>query len=256
MSSNGAYPDEMREAALFTDALRAAVPNRPSQELTATIVPRLAATARTATLEAETQPRRRGSTSPARRSRRVLIAKVAIAVALVPLLLAGLAVAGVTVPSPARDAFHSVGITLPNQPSGHGGTPKTAPSKAQGTSGQEGGNDVSGAAQEKPKGTGGNSTAAHEHARNQHEKAQGKAKGHGQGKAVGLNGSTPPGQAKKSPSGQPGAPPGQTRTPPGQAKKAPQGQRKIPPGQAKKTTQGHAKKTPPGHSKVPPGHSK
>ena len=37
--------------------------------------------------------------------------------AALPLLFAGLAVAGVTVPAPARDAFDRVGIELPNQPS-------------------------------------------------------------------------------------------------------------------------------------------
>lgn len=201
MSTNGAYPDEMRESAHFTDALRAAVPVRPTRELTATIVPQLAAAARAATLEAETQTARRPATSPGRGSRRTLVAKVAIAVALIPLLLAGLAFAGVTVPAPARDAFDSVGITLPNQPSDHRRAPQTTNGKVQGTSQDGGGNEVSSAAQAKPKGKGGNSSAAHEHARKQHEKAQGKAKGHGQGKAVGLNGSTPPGH-----SGQTGPP--------------------------------------------------
>jgi cell division protein FtsN len=240
VSTNGAYPDEMREAALFTDALRAAVPFRPSRELTATVVPQLAAAARTATLEAETQTAGRPATAPVRRSRRALVAKVAIAVALIPLLLAGLAFAGVTVPAPARDAFDSVGITLPNQPSDHRAPPEKLREKVKGLSQGEGGNEVSSAAQAKPKGKGGNSSAAHEHARKQHEKAQGKAKGHGQGNAVGLNGSTPPGQAK---------------TPPGQAKKTAPGQVKTPPGQTK-TPPGHAKKSPPGQAKVPPGHSK
>jgi hypothetical protein len=230
----------MREAPLFTDALRAAVPARPSRELTATIVPRLAATARTATLETETRASRRPAGQPADRSRRGLVAKVAIAVALIPLLLAGLAIAGVTVPAPARNAFDAVGITLPNQPSDHGAAAETTKENVQGTSQGGGGNEVSGAAKAKPKGKGGNSTAAHEHARKQHEKAQGKAKGHGQGNAVGLNGSTPPGQAK---------------TPPGQAKKIAPGQGKSPPGQTK-TPPGQSKKSPPGQAKVPPGHSK
>lgn len=201
MSTNGAYPDEMREAALFTDALRAAVPVRPSRELTETIVPQLAAAARTATFEAETQTARRPATSPVRGSRRALVAKVAIAVALIPLLLAGLAFAGVTVPAPARNAFDSVGITLPNQPSDQPAAQQKVREKVQGASQGGGGNEVSSAAQAKPKGSGGNSSAAHEHARKQHEKAKGKANGHGQGKAVGLNGSTPPGQ-----SGQTGPP--------------------------------------------------
>ena len=99
MSTNGADPNEMREAPLFTDALRAAVPARPSRGLTATIVPRLAGTARMARLETEMQASRRPAGPPADHSRRGLAAKVAIAVALIPLLLAGLAFAGVTVPA-------------------------------------------------------------------------------------------------------------------------------------------------------------
>ncbi len=245
MSTNGAYPDEMREATLFTDALRAAVPARPSRELTATIVPRLAATARTATLETETQASRRPAGQPADRSRRGLVAKVAIAVALIPLLLAGLAFAGVTVPAPARNAFDTVGITLPNQPSDHGAAAETTKEKVQGTSQGGGGNEVSGAAQAKPKGKGGNSSAAHEHARKQHEKAQGKAEGHGQGKAVGLNGSPPPGHSGQtgppahsnaggngggsSGSNSSGKPPNATHTPNGVGN----GQSKTPPGQSK-----------------------
>jgi hypothetical protein len=244
VSGNGAYPGEMEEVALFTDALRAAVPAQPSRELTAAMVPRLAAVARTATIEAETKASRRPAATPVRRSRRALVAKVGIAVASIPLLLAGLAFAGVTVPGPARDAFDSVGITLPNQPADHHQAP-TNKKEPQTTTGEGGGNDVSNAAKTKPKGKGGNSTAAHEHARKQHEKAQGKAKGHDQGKAVGLNGSPPPGQAK--------TPPGQAKTPPGQAK--------TPPGQATKTTPGRTKTSsgqatiPPGQSKTPPGQS-
>jgi len=243
MSTNGASSNEMAEAGPFTQALRAAVPARVDRELTATIVPRLAAAARLSTVEAETRAVGRAQT--VRPGRRALVA-VAIAVALVPLLLAGLAVAGVTVPAPARDAFHAVGISLPNQP------PKTEASEAAGgKTGPRGADDVSGAAQAKP--SGGNSTAAHQHARDQHQKAQGKATGHGQGNAVGLNDSTPPGQSKtppgqsKTPHGQTETPPGQSKTPPGHAKQSPAEETDIPPGQAK---------TPPGQSKTPAGQSK
>jgi hypothetical protein len=242
VSTNGAFPDEMKEVALFTEALRAAVPAPPSRELRATLVPRLAATARSSTIEAETQTTRRAPVlEPGRpRSRRALVAKIAIAVALIPLLLAGLAFAGVTVPGPARDAFDSVGITLPNQPA----EPNPAPPipKSSAPSGGQGGNDVSNAAQAKAKGKGGNSAAAHEHARQQHEKARGKAKGHSQGKAVGLNESTPPGHdgqtgppAQSNAGGSPGshgsskAAPHTPHTPNGTA----QGHTKTPPGQSK-----------------------
>jgi hypothetical protein len=52
-----------------------------------------------------------------RRLRAGLIARVGIAVAMVPVLFAGLAVAGVTLPGPARDAFDRLGLELPNQAS-------------------------------------------------------------------------------------------------------------------------------------------
>ena len=245
MSDNGAYPDEMNEMAVFTDALRAAVPAQPSRDLTAALVPRLAATARSSTIEAEawTSRRTQGLRPGRPRSRRALAARVAVAIALIPLLLAGLAFAGVTVPRPARDVFHSVGITLPHQPSDHRPAPAPTGRGAENTTGPQGENGASNATQAKP---GGNSDAAHEHARKQHEKARGEAKGHQHGKAVGRNGSTPPGQANTSP--------GQAQTPPGQAK-SPPGQAKTPPGQAKTTPPGQAK-IPPGQAKVPPGHSK
>jgi hypothetical protein len=251
----------MQESLVFMDALRAAVPTEPDPRLRAELVPRLAATARASTLEAETRVMRRGAaTAPGSarrpRSRRGLVARVGIAIALIPLVLAGLAVAGVTVPSPARSAFDSVGIKLPNQPSkeSHKSAsdsnvqPATQGTATQSTTETTG----SGASSE------GNSKAAHEHARSQHDKAKGKALGHNQGKAVGLNEATPPGQSgetgppahsnaggngkgnsnpkgvanghNKTPPGQTKTPPGQTKTPPGKAK----GHTKVPPGQAKK----------------------
>jgi hypothetical protein len=241
MSGNGASPDEMNEVAVFTDALRAAVPAQPNRHLTAAIVPRLAATARSSTIEAETRTNRRtqGLSSGRPRSRRALVARVVVAVALIPLLLTGLAFAGVTVPGPARDAFHSIGITLPHQPSDRHRAPAPTGKGSESTTGPQGGNGASNAAQAKPEGKRGNSGAVHDHARKQHEKARGEAKGHDRGKGVGLNESTPPGQAK--------SPPGQTKTPPGQAKQTQSGRTKTAPGQAK---------IPPGQAKVPPGRSK
>jgi hypothetical protein len=184
----------MDEITLFTDALRAAVPVRPDPEVRTLLVPRLAAVARVATLEAETQARDRRA--PARvslwpHSRRGLVARIAVVVAVVPLALAGLAFAGVTVPAPAENAFESVGVTLPNQPSDHSrkapATTQPNPSSSVGS-----GNDVSSAAHTKAKGKPGNSAAAHEHARKQHKKADArageKAKGHGQGHGNAVEG--------------------------------------------------------------------
>jgi hypothetical protein len=192
VSGNGAYEDEMNEVALFMDALRAAVPARPDPMLGDTLVPRLASTARASTLDAETRAvRARSSGRP--RSVLASVAKVGIAVALIPLVMAGLAVAGVTVPSPARSAFDSIGVNLPNQPAEHSRS-SAAPAQTQG-------NDVSDAAKTKAKGQGGNSAAAHQHALAQRAKAKGKAIGHTRGKAIGLNDLTPPGR-----SGETGAP--------------------------------------------------
>jgi hypothetical protein len=192
VSGNGAYEGEMNNVALFENALRAAVPTRPDPNLGATLVPRLAEVARAATLEAETHPQRRRTAAP--RSRLALVARVGIAVALIPLVLAGLAFAGVHLPAPARSAFESVGVTLPNQPS----------SDNEGTSSENGsgkskttGNDVSNSDKGEP-GSKGRSTAAHKHALEQRKKAHGKALGHEKGKAIGLNGSTPPGQSHET----------------------------------------------------------
>src|SRR5690349_4783123 len=187
----------MNEVALFESALRAAVPTRPDPTIGTALVPRLADAARAATLDAEAHGARRASRAP--RSRFALVARVGIAVALIPLVLAGLAFAGVTVPAPARDAFDAVGITLPNQPADHAG----GASNGQGKANHENGtttNETPGTTTEKSKGKSG---AAHQHALEQHAKAKGKAVGHEKGKAIGLNGATPPGQAKPKQTGPP-----------------------------------------------------
>jgi hypothetical protein len=182
----------MNEVALFETALRAAAPAQPDPRLGRDLVPRLAQTARAATIEAETRAGTRGTASGGRRrarSRLALVARVCIAVGLIPLVLAGLAFAGVTVPGPARDAFDSLGIALPNQPS-------EQDEKPTGQS-QGGGNDVSDAAKGAKDSEQGNSAAAHSHAREQRNKAKGKGKafGHTRGKAIGLNDLAPPGQS-------------------------------------------------------------
>lgn len=184
MSGHGAYEGEMDQVALFESAVRAAVPTRPDPRIGPALVPRLAEAARLSTVEAEAGARRASS-------RRGLVARVGIAVASVPLVLAGLAFAGVTMPSPARSAFDSVGITLPNQPSSQ---------KAASTTGHPAGRALGHVQSASPttKGPGGSkgkSQAAHRHALAQHQKARGKALGHTHGKAIGLNGATPPGQA-------------------------------------------------------------
>jgi hypothetical protein len=188
-NGHGAIEGEMNEVALFESALRAALPTRPDPALGRELVPRLAQAARASIFEAETRTRRR---TP--RSRGALVARVGIAVALIPLVLAGLAFAGVTVPGPARSAFDSVGITLPNQPSDEGTS-----SKAESSSPTSTGNDVSSAAKDAShRQKGGNSAAAHRHALAQRAKARGKAIGHSRGRAVGLTESTPPAHSEQT----------------------------------------------------------
>jgi hypothetical protein len=248
VNGNGAYADDMNESLVFMDALRAAVPTPPDPRLGVALVPRLAATARASTVEAETRSMRPLTATTAvasirPRSRRALVARVAIAVAAIPLLFAGLAVAGVTVPSPARSAFDAVGITLPNQPSQksdkseQGANPKSSQQPAERT-------DETGTSASQSQG---NSDAAHQHALEQHAKAKGKATGHSQGKAIGLNDRVPPGQ-----SGDTGPPANSNAG--GNGRGVANGHTKTPPGHTRTPT-GHTK-TPPGHTKIPPGHTK
>ena len=119
MSENGAYESEMDEVALFETALRAAVPVKPDPQIGADLVPRLARLAHESSLDAGAARLAAASTTPRLshpRSRLALVARVGLAAAMLVLLLAGLAVAGVTMPHSVRSAFDSVGVTLPNQP--------------------------------------------------------------------------------------------------------------------------------------------
>ncbi len=119
---------EFDEVAAFMRALPEQVSEAPPEGLERTLVPRLAEAARTSTALAETPA---PSPIPERRprSRFALVARVAVAVALIPVLMAGLAVAGVKVPTPAQDAFEGVGVELPNQgeKSDDDATPVTKP---------------------------------------------------------------------------------------------------------------------------------
>jgi len=107
---------EFDEVAAFMRALPEQVPESPPEGLERSLVPRLAEAARTTMALAETPA---PSPIPDRRplSRLALAARVAVAVALIPVLMAGLAFAGVKVPAPAQDAFDGVGVELPNQTS-------------------------------------------------------------------------------------------------------------------------------------------
>jgi hypothetical protein len=185
-----AYEDEMNEVALFMTALRAAVPIQPDPELGARLVPRLAQTARAVTIEAETRTTKRADSTAAGarrrpRSRRALVARVGIALALIPLVLAGLAFAGVTLPAPARSVLDSVGVSLPNQSDKSNDTSRSSQGPAQPA--DESGKSAAGSQ--------GNSAGTHQHALEQRAKAKGEASGHTGGKAIGLNEAVAPGQS-------------------------------------------------------------
>jgi hypothetical protein len=231
---DGTIPDLDRVVA-FVGALPAALAVRPDPGLEAMVVPRAAETARAASLEAahaatvSMRTRRRGS--PWRRR----VAVVATAIALVPASMAGLALAGVTLPEPARDAFERLGIDLPNQSAVDDGRPagrdtrddgaEESPSKEGQGAGGAAGNDASqsghagGAPGIKANGDGGN----------------GQSQGRGPESTPPGHGATPPGQG--------GVPPGQGAPPPGD-EVVPPSEGGEPPGQAG---------TAPGQGQVPAG---
>lgn len=224
MSGGDAYEDEMAflrghddtEPAAFAGALRAALvpPEAPNARR---LVPMLAETARASAAEASTRRIR------APRRRIAIAARIAFAVALLPVLSAGLAVAGVKLPEPAQSAFERVGIELPNQ------ADESASEEAvPGGSGES----SAGGAQDEPAGPGAggreNAAGKRGHGKDkgnparQHGRevgAQGNGRGLGKrgvapgqsnpnrgggdggggggGKAVGKTGATPPGRAGK-----------------------------------------------------------
>jgi hypothetical protein len=117
---------EFDEVAEFMRALPEQGLESPPEGLERTLVPRLAEAARTSTALAET-PAPSPILERRPRFRFALVARVAVAVALIPALMAGLAVAGVNVPSPAQDAFEGVGVELPNQDEKDDSTPVSEP---------------------------------------------------------------------------------------------------------------------------------
>jgi hypothetical protein len=109
---------ELAEVAVFTRTLRASLSSQTLPPASGAFVALLAETARESApaVEGPTERIALRSTEPARPRRRLaLVARVAVAVAAVPFLFAGLAFAGVTLPGPADDAFEKLGIDLPNQ---------------------------------------------------------------------------------------------------------------------------------------------
>ncbi len=221
MSGNGASPDEMAflrnpaadpELAGLSEALRTNLLAPPDRATAAALVPRLAGQARISAAQA---PGAGMSSAPRGRSRRRLAAKVALGVASVPLLTAGIAFAGVKLPGPAQSAFEGVGLELPNQGdrstgagSGENGAGAPTTAEPQGPApGAEKAPAGSGAGKARPgrsKPSTGSRSLDNGEGISQGQGKSGAApgqnkpdRGPAQGKAVGKNGSTPPGKAKK-----------------------------------------------------------
>ena len=232
MSGNGAFEGEMwlgdtdnERLGALAGTLRAALVVAPDPARSAELVPRLAAAARASLV---TEPLARPSGAGAqRRSPLALFARVAVAVALVPALFAGLAAAGVRLPDVAEAPFEAVGIELPNQGSEGPESSGRGDGAAQPGQGAEDGGDAAGggAAKAKSPGEGGSANAEDKRGHGQEvenparetERTNGKQ---GRGRALGKNGAAP-GQSNPNRGGQgEGKAIGQTDAPPpGQAKK-------------------------------------
>jgi hypothetical protein len=238
-SGTGGGP-ELREVASFVRALPAAIPVHPDPALGAPLVEGLAATARSATREAHAAATAQiAAAVPERpwRQRLVLFARVAIAVAMVPAALAGLAVAGVSLPEPAREAFERVGIELPNQ---------AKPDDGVATGEKE-------VDEDEPDGRGAGNAASGAPGKAAHGGHPGSSKGknHDQGKG---------GKRHSRGRGPAATPPGHGATPPGQGG-VPPGNEGVPPGGGSDGSVGPPPDagppaTPPGHGGTSPGQAK
>jgi hypothetical protein len=224
MSGDGAFEDEMElsgrrkpaddDLAAFAQAVRVTLLDEPDRTASATLVPRLAETARASAADGADRGGTTKRRPAARRPRWAPALRVAIAIALVPLLTAGLAVAGVKLPAVADDAFESVGVELPNQAaSDDGGDAASGAedggSEEPGATGQDNAPEKRGQGQSKsnPAREGGraNGTNGRGRALGKRGLAPGQLKpkktggSQGNGNAIGRTDSTPPGQAKAKP---------------------------------------------------------
>ncbi|MGZ5348035.1 MAG: hypothetical protein ACXWGV_10630 [Solirubrobacterales bacterium] len=232
MSGNGAFEGEMwlgdrddERLGALAGTLRAALVEAPDPARSAELVPLLAAAARASLV---TEPLARPSGAGARRrSRLVLFARVAVAVALVPALFAGLAVAGVRLPDAAEAPFEAVGIELPNQGSEEPETSGRGGGGAPPGQGAEDGGDAAGGGPAKAKRPGARGSENAEEKRGHGQEVENPAREvertngkRGRGRALGKNGAAP-GQSNPNRGGQgKGKAIGQTDAPPpGQAKK-------------------------------------
>jgi hypothetical protein len=216
--------DAFDEVAEFSRSVQATLPARPENP---DLIRRLAATARSASLEDEavTKPLpapRRARTGRPMPHRLAAVGKLAAVIVSIPLLFAGLALADVTLPTPARKAFEAVGVSLPNQPPADQVDEDAVDGTDAGRPGLRDGNGRPAASPAKSSEQGPSPSAApkrgHGTAKANPARAGGRANGEqAQGRALGKRGLAP-GQIE---------PPGQTHAP-GQLKKSSEGNQVTP----------------------------
>src|SRR5687767_6757919 len=140
------YPNDGHdETLLFVRALPAAVPALPDPALEAEMIPALAGAARSASLEASRVNTTTFDTTPAVAAPRwrLRLTVLAAAVAVLPILMVGLAYAGVGLPDAVDDGFEAIGVDLPNQaqagdaPAGAEGKGESASKSAAETQGSD-----------------------------------------------------------------------------------------------------------------------
>jgi hypothetical protein len=204
------------EVAAFTRALRAAVSTPLDSGAEAAMVARLAGTARSASDRMASAPTAElpGAGTARRRTwrpRLALAAKVAVAVALVPAAMTGLAFAGVTLPEPAREAMERLGLDLPNQSA-----------VDEPTADDDGDDEASSHAHEGSAAAGESSHRANgESAGRGNSGPREGARAHGKDKQKSKPQKSEPQKSEPEGGGPPAVPPGHGGVPPGQATKAP-----------------------------------
>jgi hypothetical protein len=241
---------DLEELAGFVSAIGAAVPARPDPRLEAPLVRELAETTRSAGAATTVEmPRERAAATAAGarvwRPRLALAGKVAVAVALLPAAMAGLAFAGVRLPDPARSALHSVGVELPNQSKGDTASDDEDAGTHDGQASQSRGSENGAAAAASASGK---DERARHGRRGRGDRGDGSASQGGGGSGIGGEGpaGVPPGQG--------GTPPGQGGTQPGQSSTPPRQGGAIPgPGGGGQSAEPHGGGPPGG---VPPGQAK
>jgi hypothetical protein len=200
VSGNGAIEDEMDllgrgshpddELAAFARAVRSTLVERPDAATAMLLVPRLAEAARASVPTRPVAPRVARSR---RRPRWGRVAKVAVAVASVPLMFAGLAVAGVNLPRPADSVFEAVGIELPNQVAED--EPSAGSTSDDPGSGEPGARAPENATEKRGHGNAKNSKArslGKEKTNEARDRDHGRGRGaQGNGRALGKNGQAP-----------------------------------------------------------------